>query len=519
MQKRKHAEGVKLNMTYMSSTLIDPFRNEIDFSYERDDFASYLVLKVQDEGKLINYQLDMMINNRIPGLLPLDVRHKNNETYFYYNITSKITLLQFLKRTKIKKDQLIGILLQIIETMLAGMNFLLYNKCFIFQENYIYINPATCEIYLIYAPIQVEADVNNVLRNFILNLVMYSADIADESNSNDYLLKILDYVRCDTFNVSDFDKLLIKLSNEENGKTEKEYESFKEFEEPYKPISIDEKICGLSKNSVNTKKKKIETNPANSSTLSAKLKKHRTQLLIFVVIQAIIVLVVLMYGNFVKLSGGNIKTSYFGIGIIVLCLEVLIFKNLFNKTNKENIVDGAKEDKADTDSDKQQKSQFVNNSIYNINKSGGNNICNGIGFDNINCDNYTKQKCHSSDIEIHSDMNDGFSNNTVLLSEEKNRKPFLRFEADGIIEETHICKDDFIIGRLNDKVDYSIKNNAVGKMHAQITNHEGKYYVKDLNSINGTYLNKVRIESNIEYEIKDGDRIIFANSEYIFILR
>jgi len=42
--------------------------------------------------------------------------------------------------------------------------------------------------------------------------------------------------------------------------------------------------------------------------------------------------------------------------------------------------------------------------------------------------------------------------------------------------------------------------------------------VKDLNSKNGTFVNGVRIAANTEYEIKNNDKITFANSEYVFII-
>jgi len=67
-------------------------------------------------------------------------------------------------------------------------------------------------------------------------------------------------------------------------------------------------------------------------------------------------------------------------------------------------------------------------------------------------------------------------------------------------------------------VDYISQNNAVGKVHAEIISRDGRYFVKDLNSKNGTFVNGVRIAANTEYEIKNNDKITFANSEYVFII-
>ena len=55
-------------------------------------------------------------------------------------------------------------------------------------------------------------------------------------------------------------------------------------------------------------------------------------------------------------------------------------------------------------------------------------------------------------------------------------------------------------------------------MHAEIIFKNGEYYIKDLNSRNGTYINGERINSNIEYKIEDKDKIDFANGKYTFLI-
>ena len=99
--------------------------NKISISYRRDDFASYMIIKIEDEEAIINFQTVMITNNKLPRLLQVDIRRKDNTACFYYNITSKIPLSQFLNRRKITKEELMAILVQITETMLAVMNFLL----------------------------------------------------------------------------------------------------------------------------------------------------------------------------------------------------------------------------------------------------------------------------------------------------------------------------------------------------------------------------------------------------------
>jgi pSer/pThr/pTyr-binding forkhead associated (FHA) protein len=66
-------------------------------------------------------------------------------------------------------------------------------------------------------------------------------------------------------------------------------------------------------------------------------------------------------------------------------------------------------------------------------------------------------------------------------------------------------------------VDYIVQGSTVGKLHAEITLNKGVYWIRDLNSKNGTYLNDIRIPNNKECEIKSNDRIRFSNYEYLFM--
>ena len=85
-----------------------------------------------------------------------------------------------------------------------------------------------------------------------------------------------------------------------------------------------------------------------------------------------------------------------------------------------------------------------------------------------------------------------------------------------------IEKDCFFIGKgtntsiVNDLV---IRNENVSRNHAIIERSGGSFFVKDNNSTNGTYLNGKRITPNIRQELKNGDRVVFANEEYIFMIK
>ena len=64
--------------------------------------------------------------------------------------------------------------------------------------------------------------------------------------------------------------------------------------------------------------------------------------------------------------------------------------------------------------------------------------------------------------------------------------------------------------------DYRIFNNNVSRKHADIIKDQGKFYVVDLDSTNGTYLNGRRTQPGVKELLKDGSIIRFANEEFKF---
>lgn len=87
-----------------------------------------------------------------------------------------------------------------------------------------------------------------------------------------------------------------------------------------------------------------------------------------------------------------------------------------------------------------------------------------------------------------------------------------------LTEETiSINKPVFRLGKERSYVDYFVTNNiAVSRSHADIITRGNKYFVKDLNSKNRTYINDQELPIHMEVEIHDGDRLKLGNEEFVF---
>jgi len=84
-------------------------------------------------------------------------------------------------------------------------------------------------------------------------------------------------------------------------------------------------------------------------------------------------------------------------------------------------------------------------------------------------------------------------------------------------DDIKIDKPVFVIGRDVESADGIIRNNAVGGMHARIESESGGgYSIFDLNSINGTFVNDMRLKPGTGRKVQTGDMISIANCDFEF---
>lgn len=81
--------------------------------------------------------------------------------------------------------------------------------------------------------------------------------------------------------------------------------------------------------------------------------------------------------------------------------------------------------------------------------------------------------------------------------------------------EIEVTKDEFIIGKKKELVDGVVSfNKMISRSHCKINRRGSQYMVTDLQSANGTYVNKVRLQPNQPCQIKNGDVIRMADSDF-----
>lgn len=107
-----------------------------------------------------------------------------------------------------------------------------------------------------------------------------------------------------------------------------------------------------------------------------------------------------------------------------------------------------------------------------------------------------------------------------LYSEEKttflganDKNPILKNLSTGDVYE--VTSNPFTIGK-SQTCNLVIADKVVSRHHAEVVQYGDKYFIKDLSSTNGTFINGNKLMADTDVELKDGQEIIFANKKFIY---
>lgn len=104
----------------------------------------------------------------------------------------------------------------------------------------------------------------------------------------------------------------------------------------------------------------------------------------------------------------------------------------------------------------------------------------------------------------------------LLYSNNEVRGILMYRGADGL-SDINIQKQSFLIGKKESEVDGFIDRGCISRVHAKIESDGDEYYIEDMNSTNGTYLNGQPLEYHQRVRLKEGDNITFGTVEYRFL--
>lgn len=106
---------------------------------------------------------------------------------------------------------------------------------------------------------------------------------------------------------------------------------------------------------------------------------------------------------------------------------------------------------------------------------------------------------------------------TEVLNISREFQGRLVYQGEGNLPDILLDSPRIVLGKNQQEADVCIPGRSVSRIHARLEQTEGEYYLEDLNSTNGTYVNGELLEYRQKVKLSSRDRVIFGAEEYIFM--
>ena len=488
---------------------------DISFELSSNGVKNFLVATFQ-KLNLVEYQMEMINNDSDNGLIAIEKRQFNESVQLCYNITSVITLENFFRNNVITKNQFLNILKELSLKLIEAEEYYLTNNNYVLDIDKIFIDEKNLKLMFIYIPVEelLISDVNEKFKKLIKDIIVDYAEIEDNGSDN-FIQKILNYLKKDNITIKsffDFFNNSIGYSAE-NGRPN----NFSINTLVKEPVAVKQKniiesspeirathvappreVSNNRQPAVNKKaKEKASPKVANQESINEEYKMIFKPLnIILTILIQVLAVALSIVGFFIE---GFDITQKLGLVLILAAIDFIIVRSLLDKKKKIKVrvktknpsVSKAKSDK-----------KYMKNT-EDIKSSPKVQVKPEISS-NPSSMNLSKREI-STEVAFETELLDL-------------NKPYLLSNKAGVMEKIYISKDNFFLGRLSSEVDYTIANKAVGKVHAELRKSGNEYFITDLNSKNGTFINNQRLNSGTPYVLKENDQVTLADSVYVFKL-
>lgn len=428
---------------------------ELIFLTEQQN-GNLIVTKESDlrNNELAEIQSKMLSTNYIPRLIPLEIEEQDFKVKLRYNISGKQSLRAFYESNNFTPKQYYQIIYNIVSIIDDSNIYMLNKQNYLLLSDLIFVGQDSYDIHLIYLPL-ISLPKKTLLEIEIKNLAYELAEKV--INNRNHINELLVYLEQE-FNIQSLKKKLLSLMTSSKQHNKSNYTNL-EVNQNKVVFPINSPLR-LEKTNDRLKDTRIK------EPLRALSEREKT--ILYSVTIFVIALVWKFYTN--NQSEGLMYIS-FGLTFLLIDIDLVLTK-LWRPSLK---------------SEGNSKAKATNkNKLMNIEaKSSVPNI-----------------------------------DETTLLTEKlipiTINNAFLERNSGNEYEQILLNRDSFIIGRNISTVDYVENTKGVSRIHLEIKRGDDCYFIKDLYSKNGSFLNDEELKPNLHYPIKDGDIIKIGKAEFTF---
>ncbi len=447
----------------------------MEIRYKSDANHNYMIIK-RDRNIKINHE-KMVIRNNIEGLLKMNLHYIDEEAYYYYEIQSRQSLSRLYEGRYLTYEEMSSFLYGMSRVFKELEAYLLPTENIILDPDAVYVDIDTCSPEFAFYP----AGKTENTQEAFLTLSEFLTEHADREDRRcselayDYYMSVCDGIfspegilKTKSAPVRTYEKHknsdIPVTSGEKEEAMEKSEFDYWETEEDMSELDYFMKSDDEKENSGGSLKIAVIS-------------------LILIVAAAVIYLLLVLNPSIFPFPELN-ETEYIFSGCIIAllfgaALTAMIFIYNRHRVKKNETMEAEKKKKLE----KREDDPINRNELKEY-----------AGFD-LNSET-------DSDDDKTTLLNCSRSFGEAALSGREFGKN-LYFKID---------KDPFILGKKKDKADGIIEDKAISRLHASIKEKNGRYFLSDLNSTNGTFLNGRRLEPNETVGLEDGDTVSFAGT-------
>lgn len=442
----------------------------MNLEYKRDLNHNYLILSAKQQGRE-NYQSKMMERNTVSGILPCTVHYVEDSVKYYYDISSKQPLKCAFSIRKMNYQLVCGMFRQIEQIFLQLGNYLLDSSRILLDVNYIYWDVEEEKISLIFYP-QKEKE-EGIVQRFaeeLLNLVDYA-----DKKAVDAAYWFYEKAAGENFTLSEVFAYFRDLQPEERG----DYRN--DDADRFKDTNTDD----YTDNDADGDQYYDAYDDVIENETDERVRAFKRFLPLILCL-------------FIFLAAGYILTHYkltvnemlAGCGFLAM-IPAAFLVHLIKKWQKRITERRSKE-------------------------TGENSLCRKEQMPEQYKEVETVPEARECKGGNEPETEAVYGETTYFGAQGWQQERCLEGRYKG--KQILICidKTPFIIGKLQGAVSYVLSDVTVSRMHAQFIEKDGKLFLQDINSKNGTYKNEVEIRAQETAEVYPGDEIRFGRLRFTY---
>jgi hypothetical protein len=496
-----------------------------DYTYDYVDQNGRFLLISKDSGLEMSdvdaLQKNMIYSNSINRLLNMEVEERDFAVRLRYTVGPRKSLKNVLRGRRMNRNEFYQVLLDIINTIQAGRDYMLNSKNFLLLSDYIFVGSDLRELNFVYLPLKDLPGKKHLTEEFE-QIILELSQCTDGLRQQEQTMLITFCRDREQFSPENLRRIIIATLGQEERKPD-----IRPSQPVREPVvqrpAVNEMAAAVP---VETHLPKQAAQPALPSQASAPVKKGKAPERMRTISLSVAAVALAAIGKFYLGHPGE-GYLYICIGASILVADsVFILLKVWPWGNDEIQVPGSEgipEVKASPAKPVSYQSLPIQNRAQDdpasIPRSPAQTPAAGLHA--APHPEYESEKAYYDSLPDRTSILSP-SNETGLLNIDEVVKPaitrrvWLEVERGGVKERLPLEGSSFVVGRKGSAVDYVENGAGVSRVHMELIKTAAGWIVRDLDSKNGTFINGEKLIANKDYPLEDGCKLKVATVEYSF---